>query len=181
MEVVSGAAVADTSYNFCFTGYYMYIGNVYETIDGTFNVVSGGNGTSYPYTVTSVSGTYRIGGTSSPSPQYGTILGATNNEYGADNWFNPSDPKNLVNNNGIGFYSTNGTTAFRIYAFDYSDGGSLIYVDAFQGFPGAFTVTPIAGAPEMNASLIPQVGLLLGCLFFLLGRKKEVVEPMMTV
>jgi len=35
-------------------------------------------------------------------------------------------------------------------------------------------------APEMNASLIPQVGLLLGCLFFLMGRRKENVEPMMT-
>ena len=34
-------------------------------------------------------------------------------------------------------------------------------------------------APEMNASFIPQVGLLLGCLFFLFGRKKEVVEPML--
>jgi len=32
-------------------------------------------------------------------------------------------------------------------------------------------------APEMNASLIPQVGLLLGCLFFLFGRKKENREP----
>ncbi len=28
-------------------------------------------------------------------------------------------------------------------------------------------------APEMNASFIPQVGLLLGCLFFLMGRKKQ--------
>ena len=34
-------------------------------------------------------------------------------------------------------------------------------------------------APEMNASLIPQVGLLLGCLFLLFGRKKEVVGPML--
>ena len=34
-------------------------------------------------------------------------------------------------------------------------------------------------APEMNASFIPQVALMLACLFFLLGRKKEVVEPML--
>jgi hypothetical protein len=38
-----------------------------------------------------------------------------------------------------------------------------------------------AVVPEMDASLIPQVGLLLACLFFLLGRKKEVVEPMLAV
>lgn len=31
-------------------------------------------------------------------------------------------------------------------------------------------------APEMNPSFIPQVGLLLGCLFFLFGRKKESAE-----
>ena len=30
-----------------------------------------------------------------------------------------------------------------------------------------------AGAPEMNASFIPQVALMLACLFFLFGRKKE--------
>jgi len=35
-------------------------------------------------------------------------------------------------------------------------------------------ITSNAGvAPEMNASLIPQVGLLLGCLFFMFGRKKQ--------
>jgi len=46
---------------------------------------------------------------------------------------------------------------------------------------GAAIITVSGGiAPEMNASLIPQVGLLLGCLFFLFGRKKEVVEPMLT-
>ena len=45
----------------------------------------------------------------------------------------------------------------------------------------SYTFTVSGGvAPEMDASLIPQVGLLLGCLFFLMGRKKEVVEPMMT-
>lgn len=36
------------------------------------------------------------------------------------------------------------------------------------------------GAPEIDGSLTPKVGLLLGCLFFLMGRKKEVVEPMLT-
>ena len=35
------------------------------------------------------------------------------------------------------------------------------------------------GAPEMNASFIPQVALMLACLFFLFGRKNEVVEPML--
>ena len=33
--------------------------------------------------------------------------------------------------------------------------------------------SPAGSAPEMNASFIPQVALMLACLFFLLGRKKE--------
>jgi hypothetical protein len=41
------------------------------------------------------------------------------------------------------------------------------------------TPTSSGAVPEMNASLIPQVGLLLGCLFLLMGRKKEFTEPML--
>ena len=42
--------------------------------------------------------------------------------------------------------------------------------------------TPAGGiAPEMNASFIPQVALMLACLFFLFGRKKENTEPMLAV
>ena len=45
-------------------------------------------------------------------------------------------------------------------------------------------LAPVGGsgggaAPEMNASFIPQVALMLACLFFLFGRKKEVIEPML--
>ena len=53
----------------------------------------------------------------------------------------------------------------------------------FNDNPIVFAVLATAGsgvAPEMNASLIPQVGLLLACLFFLFGRKKENTEPMLT-
>ena len=41
--------------------------------------------------------------------------------------------------------------------------------------PGSYNLVVGGGgvAPEMNASQIPQVGLLLGCLFFLYGRKRE--------
>ena len=66
-------------------------------------------------------------------------------------------------------------------------GGAYIYslqYDASQGAANDWNLVVSAGlggvAPEMNASFIPQVGLLLGCLFFLVGRKKEVVEPMLT-
>ena len=54
--------------------------------------------------------------------------------------------------------------------------GTVVFPDvptmSVNSEPGAI-FGPSAVAPEMNASLIPQVGLLLGCLFFLMGRKKE--------
>ena len=37
-----------------------------------------------------------------------------------------------------------------------------------------------AGAPEIDGSLAPKVGFLLGCLFLMFGRKKQNSEPMMT-
>ena len=62
--------------------------------------------------------------------------------------------------------------------------GAVIHPPSSLSSPGVtFAVATLSGggvAPEMNASLIPQVGLLLGCLFLMFGRKKEVVEPMMT-
>ena len=72
-----------------------------------------------------------------------------------------------VSHISVGYY-TDGTA--------YSDGIN----SNNQSFPYAVaTVHSSGAAPEMNASHIPQVGLLLGCLFFLTGRKKEVVEPML--
>jgi len=36
------------------------------------------------------------------------------------------------------------------------------------------------GAPEIDGSLAPKVGFLLGCLFLMFGRKKQSAEPMLT-
>ena len=46
---------------------------------------------------------------------------------------------------------------------------------------GSLLVASPNSAPEMNASHIPQVALMLACLFFLMGRKKENTEPMLAV
>ena len=40
--------------------------------------------------------------------------------------------------------------------------------------------TQVGGAPEVDGSLAPKVGFLLGCLFLMFGRKKQNSEPMMT-
>ena len=41
------------------------------------------------------------------------------------------------------------------------------------------TVSPSVAAPEINGSLAPKVGFLLGCLFLMFGRKKQKTEPML--
>ena len=43
-----------------------------------------------------------------------------------------------------------------------------------------YTLTGVPGAPEIDGSLAPKVGFLLGCLFLMFGRKKQSSEPMMT-
>jgi len=88
-----------------------------------------------------------------------------------------------------------GNFAYSIYT---QPGGEPDYIDVMMvniSYAGYFgnniaddinpyaVATQVSGggvAPEMNASQIPQVGLLLGCLFFLFGRKKENTEPMLT-
>ncbi len=60
-------------------------------------------------------------------------------------------------------------------AVESSAGAQIFYVNSMS-----VASTGAVGAPEMNASFIPQVGLLLGCLFFLFGRKKQLAEPLLT-
>ena len=74
-------------------------------------------------------------------------------------------------------YNINGSSG-SFGAFTYS-----LQYDASQGAANdwSLVVSASAVAPEMDGSLIPQVTLMLACLFFLMGRKKENVEPMHTV
>jgi hypothetical protein len=85
--------------------------------------------------------------------------------------------------NGLS-YSSKSTPSFAIssnevvngvsyqYVLDYKDtyGGAKDYTNMFIGVndpPGE----PPAGAPEINGSLTPKVGFLLGCLFLMFGRR----------
>ena len=52
--------------------------------------------------------------------------------------------------------------------------------DAHWTFDAFAVVNTSAGAPEIDGSLAPKVGFLLGCLFLMFGRKKQDSEPMMT-
>ena len=58
-----------------------------------------------------------------------------------------------------------------------NDGARM--ASSIPGSPGYVIATQI-GAPEIDGSLAPKVGFLLGCLFLMFGRKKQNIEPMMT-
>jgi hypothetical protein len=51
--------------------------------------------------------------------------------------------------------------------------------DAYYQRTVSATFGPSAGAPEIDGSLAPKVGFLLGCLFLMFGRKKQNTETMM--
>ena len=52
--------------------------------------------------------------------------------------------------------------------------------DWTQYYEVGFAVSAVGGAPEIDGSLAPKVGFLLGCLFLMFGRKKQNSEPMLT-
>ena len=92
------------------------------------------------------------------------------------------------NTPGFAYTYVGSPGAGSVYLYSYYTGiSSLNNVSLFESVTTSFATGACTGgcgggvAPEMNASLIPQVGLLLGCLFFLLGRKKEAVQPLLTV
>ena len=77
--------------------------------------------------------------------------------------YDPGDP-------GAPFPYTVPASVYHAFGWDERLNFNWVYVSSSS---------PSGVVPEMNASLIPQVGLLLGCLFFLMGRRNEVVEPML--
>ena len=160
LGVTSSGAMADTNYNFNFNS-----GSVVGVL-----VVDNSNMI-----------TYIINGTISGIEGYnGPIeLIAPGGVGGNDNQYYPSVSGPYLDGSGISF-STSGTSGnLNLY---YGDGVSdYLLSNGDQTLAEGSMTSSISGgiAPEMNASLIPQVGLLLGCLFFLFGRKTEVVEPML--
>ena len=59
-------------------------------------------------------------------------------------------------------------------------GGTIMRNDSMQVARGTSTFSVSTGAPEIDGSLAPKVGFLLGCLFLMFGRKKQDPVPMMT-
>ena len=165
---------AQTTYDFS------YSGTAGVSISGQFIVNSG--------LITGINGS--VSGTSADGEINGLIPPSLYGLQG-DNLFSyPGTPSPLLTFYGVSFYTGTyvGNSAWPFTPpanyFVINEVAPTFYVTQGPGYTnlsnGSMIVSPVSGiAPEMNASLIPQVGLLLGCLF-LMGRKKEVVEPLLT-
>jgi len=79
----------------------------------------------------------------------------------ANTLLDPSQRGGFWANSGGGFSMVSGSPAF-------GHGNDMI------------GVASSSGAPEIDGSLAPKVGFLLGCLFLMLGRRKQNTEALMT-
>ena len=63
----------------------------------------------------------------------------------------------------------------------YSNGSASASIGFSDNVPANFAVATVhgGGAPEIDGSLAPKVGFLLGCLFLMFGRKKHNPEPIL--
>ena len=159
LGMLSSGAMADTSYDFNFSGDKGSISNGVFVVDGS-NIITGISGT--------ITGWYG-------DPSYSQVITglASVDFFGAnDNIYFPSGSPAYLTEYGVSFFAAE--VPFNLHEY----GGPYELINA--NFYSSGTMTSSI-APEMNASLIPQVGLLLGCLFFLMGRKREVVQPLLTV
>ena len=161
LGVLSSGVMADTNYSFNFSGDNGSISNGVFVVDGS-NLIKG------------ISGTISMWDRDPIYSQSITGLAPVGSYYFNDNIYVPSGSPAYLTAYGVSFFAAR----VNFTLLDYGVGGSYeLYNDYTTSF-GPMTSSSIA--PEMNASLVPQVGLLLGCLFFLMGRKKEVVEPLLT-
>ena len=151
------------------TGFYTITGFSNVMIDG----VSGG-----PATVI-------VGASYSPTAQaYGSGFGGGNGQATTSFELLSSSHLNSALNYGydLSFKYMNPSVQARIwYCSDtlgcpyFGGGGSQNGSSSTQGtFSAGYS-----GAPEIDGSLAPKVGFLLGCLFLMFGRKKQNSESMM--
>ena len=152
-----GVVQADTSFNFTATFGTPYSYNDFGTITGQVLVNSYNSVLSVSGLIESDSPVAVIG----VEPSYIAVPGTSVPEFtGTGDFY-------------IGFFYIGryGETSVNLIT---SQPPSVYFSDTGYGLLGTATVSPSGGvAPEMNASFIPQVALILACLFFLFGRKKE--------
>ena len=74
------------------------------------------------------------------------------------------------------FYGPNSFSDSAVLNAQYKSGLTTITVTTDLV---TYSAPTAPGAPEIDGSLAPKVGFLLGCLFLMFGRKKQNTEPMM--
>ena len=159
LGVTSSRAMADTNYDFNYSG-----NSGSGSVTGVFVVNDVTN------LITDISGT--VSGFGGVYTAGITRLIAPGGLHDNDNQYFPSVSGPYLSSYGVSFDA--GGKEFNLSS------GTYDYYLVTINIGSIGSMTSSISAPEMNASLIPQVGLLLGCLFFLMGRKKEVVEPLLT-
>ncbi len=157
---------------------YAGIGN-----NGTITTLNNGQGRNNPLVYTGLLPTNYNIIINSPS-NYGILMGT-------DTYINSLSGTMNFGISGTSTIASN-TTYMDVLQGNFTTSNFTISSPTFNGLtfslaadnsnPGSYNLVVGGGgvAPEMNASQIPQVGLLLGCLFFLMARKKENSEPMLT-
>ena len=84
--------------------------------------------------------------------------------------YNGTNIPNVSNNFIESFVATGPTSSFLLTGFD---------MPAYAVI-SSISVSAAVGAPEIDGSLAPKVGFLLGCLFLMFGRKKQNAELILT-
>ena len=161
LGVMSNGVRAQTTYDFTFSNDGS---NDPGNVSGVFTVTSG--------YITGISGS--VTGTSAGSGTLSSIYYVAPDH----NIFSyPTTP--YLDDKGVYF-----DTSIGKYELFYSVWNSAYYLTSitgcYNGCIGTLTVSPSVGAPEIDGSLAPKVGFLLGCLFLMFGRKKQNSEPMLT-
>ena len=72
------------------------------------------------------------------------------------------------------------STVGALFAYAAPSGSYSTVPSAFYMSSTPMSAPAGSGAPEIDGSLAPKVGFLLGCLFLMFGRKKQDTEPMLT-
>ena len=144
---------------------------------------SGVNATNYDFTITS--GDY-AGQTYNVEPifmTYNSYPPAYSTDY-MPWWGNSALAQALATQ-----ANSNPDTQFIVFAYAAPGGSVSVWGTQYGsvanmsvGLPDMWhyaTGTLSVGAPEIDGSLAPKVGFLLGCLFLMFGRKKQNSEPML--
>jgi len=154
----ASATSPTTNYDFTWTSNTTGSVTGILTVDTSTNIISGITGT----VVNAGSGSGAI-----------TSLYAPGGFHSNDNSFRyPTAP--YLTDGGFSFATATGS--FNIGG--YGGVNAALYNGSSTNM-GTLSASP-SGAPEIDGSLAPKVGFLLGCLFLMFGRKKQNSEPILT-